>query len=44
MASSIATFGGDNFKKWNTPNDEIQQPKTMYGATKVFNELLGDYY
>ena len=22
----------------------IQQPKTMYGASKVFNELLGDYY
>lgn len=44
VPSSIASFGGDKFRKVNTPNDEIQQPKTMYGATKVFNELLGDYY
>ena len=27
-----------------TPNDTILQPKTIYGVSKVFNELLGEYY
>jgi threonine 3-dehydrogenase len=44
MPSSIAVFGGDNFPKNNTPNDVILQPKTIYGVSKVFNELLGEYY
>jgi len=44
MPSSIAAFGGDNFPKDNTPNDVVLQPKTIYGVTKVFNELLGQYY
>lgn len=37
-------FGGDIFDKEFTPNDVILQPKTMYGVSKVFNELLGEYY
>lgn len=44
MPSTIGAFGGDVFQKDNTPNDVILQPKTMYGVTKVFNELLGQYY
>jgi nucleoside-diphosphate-sugar epimerase len=44
IPSSIAAFGGDNFQKDMTPNDTILQPKTIYGVTKVFNELLGQYY
>jgi len=44
MPSSIAVFGGDKFPKKQTPDDVILQPKTIYGVTKVFNELLGDYY
>jgi threonine 3-dehydrogenase len=44
IPSSIAVFGGDIFDKEFTPNDVILQPKTMYGVSKVFNELLGEYY
>lgn len=44
IPSTIGAFGGDHFIKDNTPNDSILQPKTMYGVTKVFNELLGEYY
>lgn len=42
--SSIAVFGGENFPKVNTPDDTILQPETIYGVTKVFNEMMGDYY
>lgn len=44
IPSTIGVFGGDVFPKNNTPNDCILQPKTIYGVTKVFNELLGEYY
>jgi len=44
MPSSIAAFGGDTFQKDSTPDDTILQPKTIYGVSKVFNELLGQYY
>lgn len=44
IPSSIAVFGGNNFPKDNTPNDVILEPKTMYGISKVFNEMLGQYY
>jgi threonine 3-dehydrogenase len=44
IPSSIGVFGGTSFRKMNTPDDEILQPTTMYGVTKVFNELLGEYY
>lgn len=42
--SSIAAHGGNKFPKDNTPVDTILQPTTVYGVTKVFNELLGNYY
>jgi nucleoside-diphosphate-sugar epimerase len=41
--SSIAAFGPET-PRFNTPNDTILKPKTMYGVTKVAGELLGDYY
>lgn len=44
IPSTIGVFGGDNYEKSDTPNDCVLQPKTIYGATKVFNELLGEYY
>lgn len=44
VPSSIAVFGGDLFPKINTPDDTILQPETIYGVTKVFNEMMGNYY
>lgn len=41
--SSIGTFG-PNTPKDGTPQDTIQQPRTMYGVTKVSGELLSNYY
>lgn len=41
--STIAAFGPET-PKMGTPNQTIMRPSTMYGSTKVFNELLGDYY
>lgn len=41
--SSIGSFG-PNTPKDGTPQDTLQQPKTMYGVTKVTGELLSNYY
>lgn len=41
--SSIAAFGS-NTPADNTPQDTIQRPSSIYGATKVAGELLCDYY
>ena len=41
--SSIGSFG-PNAPKNGTPQDTIQQPRTMYGVTKVTGELLSNYY
>lgn len=44
MPSSIAVFGGENFDRDFTKVDAVLQPTTIYGVSKVFNELLGTYY
>ena len=43
LVSSIAAFG-DRAPKINTPNDTIPNPNTIYGISKVFTELMGNYY
>lgn len=44
LPSSIAVFGGNHFPKVNTPIDVILNPTTVYGVSKVFNEMIGDYF
>ena len=41
--SSIGSFG-PNAPKDGTPQDTVQQARTMYGITKVSGELLSNYY
>jgi len=41
--SSIGSFGPLT-PSFNTPQDTIQRPNTIYGVTKVSGELLCDYY
>lgn len=41
--SSIGAFG-PNTPRDNTPQDTLQQPKTLYGVCKVSGELLCNYY
>jgi len=41
--SSIAVFGPETPRE-NTPQETVLKPRTMYGLTKVANELLDNYY
>ena len=41
--SSIAVFGPQSVL-YDTPQETVLTPNTMYGVTKVVGELLGDYY
>jgi len=43
LVSSIAAFGSYTPSD-STPNDTIQNPSTIYGISKVFTELLGNYF
>jgi len=43
VVSSIGAFGPET-PRLNTPNETIQKPTTHYGISKVFTELLGNYF
>ncbi len=43
MPSSIAAFGVDTPHD-NTPNETLQRPTSLYGISKVFGELMGNYF
>ena len=43
LPSSIEAFGIETPHD-NTPNDTLQRPTSLYGISKVFGELMGNYF
>ena len=44
VPSTIGAFGKEVRTKKPTADVTVQRPRTIYGVTKVYNELMGEYY